>query len=202
MSYEQVLEFHNSFNVLVRNEPKIDVPEKKFRFKLIKEEVLELAEAQKDNNIVEIADALGDIIVVTYGAALTFGLDIRGLVGLARELSVDLQIYSNESNAFLSDEGRAYVLGMLEDALDQNDPKVVASVLTTIIVGVEYAALVLDIPLSDVVDAIHKSNMSKLGEDGKPVLIDYGGGDIKIGKGPNYQKPTGDIRKLLGINDA
>ena len=44
------------------------------RHDLIVEEVNELIEAIRDDNIVEIADALADILYVTYGALATFGL--------------------------------------------------------------------------------------------------------------------------------
>ncbi len=47
------------------------------------------------------------------------------------------------------------------------------------------------IPLDDVLREIHRSNMSKLGDDGKPILRDDG----KILKGPNYSPP--DIAKVL-----
>lgn len=51
------------------------------------------------------------------------------------------------------------------------------------------------IDLDAVLREIHKSNMSKLGEDGKPVFYP---GTNKIGKGPNYRKP--DICKALGLH--
>ena len=47
------------------------------------------------------------------------------------------------------------------------------------------------IPLDDVLREIHRSNMSKLGTDGKPILRDDG----KVLKGPNYFPP--DIAKVL-----
>jgi len=46
------------------------------RFELIAEEVEELAVALADQDIVEIADALTDILYVTYGAGHAFGIDL------------------------------------------------------------------------------------------------------------------------------
>ncbi len=46
------------------------------RIDLIEEELNELKEAIKNNNIVEVADALTDILYVTYGAGHSFGLDL------------------------------------------------------------------------------------------------------------------------------
>jgi len=49
---------------------------------------------------------------------------------------------------------------------------------------------ILDINLEEAFDRVHQSNMSKLGEDGKPVLRDDG----KVLKGPNYKEPyLGDL---------
>jgi len=42
------------------------------------------------------------------------------------------------------------------------------------------------LPLKEVFEEVHKSNMSKLGEDGKPVLREDG----KVLKGPNYKEPN------------
>lgn len=53
----------------------------------------------------------------------------------------------------------------------------------------------LDIPLTKVFDAVHKSNMSKLGDDGKPIFRHDG----KILKGPNYHEP--DLTSVFGVSD-
>lgn len=47
----------------------------------------------------------------------------------------------------------------------------------------------------DAFDEVHRSNMSKLGEDGKPIRRESDG---KVLKGPNYFKP--DISKFLNVN--
>ena len=46
------------------------------RYSLIEEELSELKTAIKDNDITEIADALTDILYVTYGAGTAFGIDL------------------------------------------------------------------------------------------------------------------------------
>ena len=48
----------------------------KLRINLIKEELLELEEALNEKNIEETADALTDILYVTYGAGHAFGIDL------------------------------------------------------------------------------------------------------------------------------
>ena len=48
----------------------------KLRIDLIKEELEELTEAMQDENLLEVADALTDILYVTYGAGHAFGIDL------------------------------------------------------------------------------------------------------------------------------
>ena len=48
----------------------------KLRIDLIKEELEELTQAMNDKNLLEVADALTDILYVTYGAGHAFGIDL------------------------------------------------------------------------------------------------------------------------------
>ena len=48
----------------------------KLRLKLIKEELGELEQALNDKNLLEVADALTDILYVTYGAGHSFGINL------------------------------------------------------------------------------------------------------------------------------
>ena len=76
-NYEKVKEFMNTFGQEVKKNP--EFPNEKIidlRKKLIEEELQELKEAIHDNDIVEVADALTDILVVTYGAGVAFGIDL------------------------------------------------------------------------------------------------------------------------------
>ena len=50
----------------------------KLRIKLIKEELEELEQALNDKNLLEVADALTDILYVTYGAGHSFGINLDG----------------------------------------------------------------------------------------------------------------------------
>lgn len=62
----------------VRERPQIiSEEENDLRLKLIDEEVFELHEAVGNDDLVEIADALADLLYVTYGYALTLGIDIN-----------------------------------------------------------------------------------------------------------------------------
>ncbi len=121
---ESVKLFHKKFNINYLNEPKANIPDeiKELRFKLMEEENLEYLKATKENDIVEIADALGDMLYILCGTIISHGLQNK---------------------------------------------------------------------IEEIFQEIQNSNMSKLGDNGKPIYRDDG----KVLKGPNYFKP--DIRKIL-----
>lgn len=76
-NFNMVREFMSVFGQEVKDTPKL--PKRNvqaLRVKLIAEELKELREALKDKDIVEVADALTDILYVTYGAGLAFGIDL------------------------------------------------------------------------------------------------------------------------------
>jgi len=76
-NFNKVWHFMNSFGqetLAKPTLPHVDLAE--LRLDLIQEEVDELATAIIDQDIVEIADALTDILYVTYGAGHAFGIDL------------------------------------------------------------------------------------------------------------------------------
>lgn len=68
--------FHKKFNINYLNVPKANIPleTKELRFKLMEEENLEYLKATKENNLVEIADALGDMLYILCGTIISHGL--------------------------------------------------------------------------------------------------------------------------------
>ena len=65
------------FGQMVRTKPQFpDDKTMELRLDLIKEELSELEEAMKTKNLKEVADALTDILYVTYGAGHAFGIDL------------------------------------------------------------------------------------------------------------------------------
>lgn len=121
---DAVKEFHTAFKIGHSETPIADLGEAKkiLRYNLMKEENEEYLEAVKNNDLVEIADALGDMMYILCGTIIEHGLQDK---------------------------------------------------------------------IEAVFDEIQRSNMSKLGSDGKPVYREDG----KVMKGPNYFKP--DFSKLL-----
>ena len=76
-NFVKVKKFMQTFGQEVKNEPSFP-SEKivKLRCDLINEELTELKLAIKNNDITEVADALTDILYVTYGAGHAFGIDL------------------------------------------------------------------------------------------------------------------------------
>ena len=98
-SLNQVSDFHKTFNAPVLETPQIPSEQRcQLRVSLLQEELDELSQAIKDNNIVEIADALCDIQYVLSGAVLEFGLGEKFV-----ELFNEVQ-RSNMSKACSSEE--------------------------------------------------------------------------------------------------
>ncbi len=73
---EHVKAFHHAFLLPVRQEPAAHIPEKEMnlRFNLMKEENEEYLEAAQNGDIVEIADALGDMLYILCGTINAHGL--------------------------------------------------------------------------------------------------------------------------------
>ena len=76
-NFFKVKKFMQKFKQEVKSKPSFpDDNIIKLRINLIKEELLELEEALNEKNIEETADALTDILYVTYGAGHAFGIDL------------------------------------------------------------------------------------------------------------------------------
>jgi len=114
-----VQEFHKAFGLGVNESPIAKLSEKKLqlRFDLMQEENEEYLEAAKEDDLVEVADALGDMLYILCGTIIEHGMQHK---------------------------------------------------------------------IEEVFNEIQRSNMSKLGADGKPIYREDG----KVMKGPNYFKPN------------
>ena len=119
-----VEKFHDTFGIPNEYTPKATISNDliDLRFKLMAEENEEYLEAAKNGDLVEVADALGDMMYILCGTILSHGMQHK---------------------------------------------------------------------IEDVFEEIQRSNMSKLGEDGKPIYREDG----KVLKGPNYFKPN--IAKII-----
>ena len=82
-------------------------------------------------------------------------------------------------------------LDELKEAMDNKDLIEVADALTDLLYVTYGAGHAFGIDLDKCFNEVQNSNMSKLGEDGKPIYNEKG----KVLKGPNYFKP--DLKKFL-----
>ena len=72
----QVEAFHKAFKIGCANQPTVDLADNilELRFRLMEEENLEYLEAAKNKDMVEVADALGDMLYILCGTILTHGM--------------------------------------------------------------------------------------------------------------------------------
>ena len=110
----------------------------------------------------------------------TFGQEVKTKSGLSTEKINKLRI------SLINEE-----LEEFKEAIKNNDLKEVADALTDILYVTYGAGHAFGINLDKCFDEVQKSNMSKLGHDGKPIYNEQG----KVMKGPKYFKP--DLSKFL-----
>ncbi len=110
----------------------------------------------------------------------TFGQEVKTKPGLSSEKINNLRI--NLINEELEE---------FKQAIKNNDLKEVIDALTDILYVTYGAGHAFGVNLDKCFDEVQKSNMSKLGEDGKPIYNESG----KVMKGPNYFKP--DLSKFI-----
>ena len=110
----------------------------------------------------------------------TFGQEIKTKPGLSTEKINNLRV------SLINEE-----LEEFKEAIKNNDLKEVADALTDILYVTYGAGHAFGIDLDKCFDEVQQSNMSKLGDDGKPIYNDKG----KVMKGPNYFKP--DLTKFI-----
>lgn len=81
----------------------------------------------------------------------------------------------------------------LEEAIVYNDIVGVADALTDLLYVVYGAGHTFGTNLDKCFEEVHRSNMTKLGHDGRAIKNDYG----KVMKGPNYKEP--DLKRVLAV---
>ena len=76
-NFDKVGTFMKTFGQEVKTKPSFSTDKiNKLRLDLIKEELTELTEAMNNKDLLEVADALTDILYVTYGAGHAFGINL------------------------------------------------------------------------------------------------------------------------------
>jgi predicted HAD superfamily Cof-like phosphohydrolase len=155
------------------------------RLDLIREELLETIEATKNDDVVEFADGLADSLYVALGSGLSFGYNVDNgsdVVAGCVPKGMDVEYYLDSLKSHL--ENLAIAILWKSDLNCNRYLNKYFKVLTII-------CKVFEIPIAEIFKEVHASNMSKLGEDGKPIYREDG----KVLKGPNFFKP--DIKKFF-----
>ena len=111
---------------------------------------------------------------------ITFGQDVKNKASFPDEKIQNLRV------SLIDEE-----LNELKQAVKNRDLKEVADALTDILYVTYGAGHAFGINLDHCFNEVQQSNMSKLGEDGKPIYNEHG----KVLKGPNYFKP--DLGKYI-----
>tara|TARA_B100001540_G_scaffold313431_1_gene336346 strand:- start:37 stop:435 length:399 start_codon:yes stop_codon:yes gene_type:complete len=109
----------------------------------------------------------------------TFGQEVKTNPSLSTNKINDLRI------SLINEE-----LDEFREAIKNDNIKEVADALTDILYVTYGAGHAFGIDLDKCFDEVQRSNMSKLGKDGKPIYNEHG----KVMKGPNYFKP--DLTKF------
>ena len=110
----------------------------------------------------------------------TFGQEVKNKPGLSSEKINNLRI------SLINEE-----LEELKQAMKNKDLKEAVDALTDILYVTYGAGHAFGVNLDKCFDEVQKSNMSKLGQDGKPIYNEAG----KVMKGPSYFKP--DLSKFI-----
>ena len=110
----------------------------------------------------------------------TFGQEVKKKPSLSTDKINNLRInlIKEELNEFM-------------EAISSKDLREAADALTDILYVTYGAGHAFGINLDNCFDEVQRSNMSKLGNDGKPIYNEYG----KVLKGPNYSPP--DLKKFI-----
>lgn len=189
-----VREFHTVFGHAVRDEWEDDrffddLKSRTLRVKLIDEEIKELKDAYALlEDPVEVFDALADITYVAVGASLVHGVVIKPEIPeinplfRVKEDMIDLRGAENICKTFSN---------LAVDFTFARTDEQVKTALENIVSECYKVSGSYGVDLQKVVDEVHRSNMTKLGQDGKPIYDASG----KVVKGPGYEEPR--IREVL-----
>ena len=166
----QVQEFHSAFELLISNEPYSNIfSEKpqivKLRYSLIHEEFMELCNAIDDNNLIEVIDALMDILYVLYGAAISYGVKtlINNYNSYAQSiLDFNLHKFHNTVQTDNLKVQTALFDKILEKYSVSNTIEEIENHINELLVSTYYMCFLQGIDVDYCFNLVHKSNMSKL----------------------------------------
>lgn len=190
-----VKEFHIAFKVPISDEPTLLEPTDIIRrISLIASEFGELADAVRKKCIMEIADAIGDILYVSFGTAVEMGLYIFCDLKKIKFKSESNLLTQGDTLTCLTNIMAAMCAVTL--SIDEENLQQINSDLDFLISETFKMASKMGLPINKIFTQIHRSNMSKKWSDGK-VHTDIGG---KVIKNPKF-KPI-DLSWIMCKEDS
>lgn len=173
---EKMKEFHTMFEVPIAKKPKLLSPKDNIRrLTLITSEVGELGDSIRQGNIIETADALGDILYVTFGMAVEMGLHMKQAYGKTKFKNLIILSPSHALGCFAGIvEGMCAIILSVE----KNNLKQITNDLDYFLQETFRMAYNIGLDMNRIFRDIHKSNMSKANADGT-IIKDKGGKILK-----------------------
>lgn len=172
--FQCVAEFHNTYGHPIENKELINFDEERvfFRISLMKEELKKLMDARDNNNLIEMADALCDLLYVTYGTAHSLGIDIIKVLSelkLSIETPDDLAVKVNrniiQENPDMIHNGICDVSNMLEQFIlesKRNNFGVMKTFLAFLIYSIYSYGHKIGFNMDRMFREVHSSNMTKV----------------------------------------
>lgn len=191
--FNDVRDFHIAFGILVTNTPSLpDDATRNLRRALLSEEVKEYQVGEKENDIIEIADALADIAYIICGTVVSYGLFPLYENSILFNFQAKPEFPENEKRIIRHDEIVKYH-NAYELAEINNDLGAISTSLQGLMDAVFACAYIYGIPLPKVFSEVHKTNMAKLVNG---VVLRKPNG--KVAKPEGWKKP--DIKNILFPN--
>lgn len=188
-SQDLVEEFHTIYGQPIRTTFVPNPPEATLRLELIREEVEELGEAVDELDMVEIIDALGDIVYVVAGAAITYGVPITPTPIVPLTHATPVRVGEDNKDFLIGFtaliEGIYGWFRLYHDSVKPSAKDNITASLNQLVSSCFAFANSLGVDLSDIMDEIQLSNLSKLDSEGNVLRREDG----KILKGENWFAP-------------
>lgn len=105
---EAVNQFHETYNLAVRHKPTVKIPKEQpiLRYDLMAEENKEYLEAAQNNDLAEVADALGDMLYILCGTILDHGLQYKIEEVFDEIHKSNMSKLDNNGNPIYRDDGK------------------------------------------------------------------------------------------------
>jgi predicted HAD superfamily Cof-like phosphohydrolase len=134
--FTNVIEFHQAFGQRIGEKPEFpNEEERKLRVKLLKEEVWEYMDGESFNDLVEVADALADIIYIACGTAVSYGIPLDDVFAEVHRSNmaklVDGKVIRRADGKVQKPEGWTApdIEGVLKKSLDEYNCKIASITL-------------------------------------------------------------------------